>query len=113
MASSAACSPSTLGAERIAAWYQRHFRRKPAIAIALEVDNLFAAVSAVHHGPWAALLPDDVIADDLASGALVDLFPKRRQRPSGYDLLRLAGRAPLHLERRFIARLEQGPPAAT
>ncbi len=93
------------GRRRIIDWYGKNFRRKPAITVALEVDNLFAAISAVMRGPWLAVLPDDCVVEQLAARELIDLHPKQKQRQQPYALLRLAGRPQFAIERHFVEQL--------
>lgn len=93
------------GREGLVAWYWRHFGVRPNLRIALEVDNIFAAVAAVRDGSCIALLPSDVIATYLDSGAFVDLCPKNTEQESPYQLLQLKNRALRHSERTFAQYL--------
>jgi DNA-binding transcriptional LysR family regulator len=96
------------GANRLYAWYEAAFGKRPSLRIPVEVDNMFAAIATVTSGACVALLPSDILADELAAGRLVDLFPRKRRPRSGYHLVRLEAHVPFAAEKALAAELAAG-----
>lgn len=86
-------------------------RRRFAIAPRFSTDSLFALRSAMQHGLGVGIASAWVLADDLASGALVRLAPQWRAAPLPVSLVYPYARFYPARLRRFAELIREGAPA--